>query len=246
MFENIKNKIEDNKRSKNGLEVLDKDLVKFLGEKHKDNLEKYETARGELIKYFDDLELRPELLQDKVALDLGSNEHFFDEYCKEKYNTSFVALDKREWALGTKHDMGVLADARSLPFKNDAFDLVISHASMPHLFAPTTDLDGKLILIESEVKEKALEDILSVFRESYRVIKTQGQIRMDTLGEKAITLELKKLLHENPSFITSPVFDQQISRIKLIKEALGIFEKESGARCIFKDEEKGGLIIILK
>ena len=98
MFEDIKNKVEDKSRGKNGLEVLDKDLVKFLGEKYKDSIDKFETARGELLKYFDDLELRPELLQDKVALDLGSNEHFFDEYCKEKYNTSFVALDKKEWA----------------------------------------------------------------------------------------------------------------------------------------------------
>lgn len=245
MFTGIKNKIEDNSRARNGQEVLDADLVKFLDRKYKNNMDQFETARGELLKYFDDLELRAELLQDKVALDLGSNEHFFDEYCKEKYNTSFVALDKGMRALGTKHEMGVLADARSLPFKNDAFDLVISHASMPHLFAPSTDYNGKLIPIEGEVKQKALEDILSVFRESYRVAKSKGQIRMDTFSEKAIALKIKNN-SANPAFSVGPGVNQQLSRVKLIKEALALFEKESGARCMFKDEEKGGLIIIMK
>lgn len=42
------------------------------------------------------------------------------------------------------------------------------------------------------------------------------------------------------------VTKQQFTRIKLVKEALEIFEKESGARCMFKDEERKGLIIIIK
>lgn len=41
-------------------------------------------------------------------------------------------------------------------------------------------------------------------------------------------------------------FDHQIMRVKLIKETLGEFEKESSAQCVFKDEESGGLIIIRK
>lgn len=241
MFENIKNKIEDGQRSKNGLEVLDKDLVKFLGEKHKDNLDKYNTARRELLKYFDDLELRPELLQDKTALDLGSNKSFFDEYCKEKYNTNFVALDYSDKYLGTKHDLGVRGDAKNLPFKDESFDLIISHSSMPHLlikFEKEMQAEGKL---STETKERILQDLLKLFREIYRATKQKGQIRMDTFCEKEkYTSDLSKDKEQ------SLLYEYQLLRIDLMKEALDVFEKESGARCMFKDEEKGGLIIILK
>lgn len=34
--------------------------------------------------------------------------------------------------------------------------------------------------------------------------------------------------------------EQHLSRIRLVKEALSIFEKDSGAKCIFKDAESGG------
>lgn len=263
MFTKIRNKLEDFSRQKSGKEVLDRDLTAFLQEKYKEELTMHDwdkdrviLAKHELMAYFDSLELRPELLQGKTALDLGSNSHFFDEYCKEKYGTHFVALDIEESDLGKKHEMGVVADAKSLPFKAEAFDLVISHASMPHLFAPYRDDDNKLVPIEGEIRRKTLEDITKLFREAYRVLKVGGQIRMSTFSENEELLAVRNR-QRNKSGITTyegMVIDededskQQIDRVKVVKEALAIFEQEvgSGARCMFKDEEHGGLIIIKK
>jgi SAM-dependent methyltransferase len=258
MFSKLKNKLENYGREKQGKEPLDRDIVSFLEEKYKDNAEERNNAKYEILSYLDNLELRADLLRNKTALDIGSSKHFFDEYCKEKYNTDFVALDIDEENLGKSHKMGVVADARTLPFKNEAFDLVISHASMPHLFAPTDDDNREFVPIEGKVKEQALEDILSVFEEAYRVLKAGGQIRMNTFSEKEV--EFYRKIRAGRTGDTEVKTDdgrwilldeeksdyQQIARIRVVKEALEIFEKESGARCMFKDEEHGGLIIILK
>jgi ubiquinone/menaquinone biosynthesis C-methylase UbiE len=93
-----------------------------------------------------------------------------------------VALDINVDSLGKQHDLGVVADARSLPFSENTFDLIISHASMPHILSTEEAKDFNLIPAEEEKKQKVFEDILSVFREAYRVIKQGGQIRIDLSG----------------------------------------------------------------
>ena len=218
MSENIKSRedLQDDHRKMTGHEVLDKDIVKFLDEKHKDNLDELNNARKELLDYFDDLELRPELLQDKIALDLGSNKHFFDEYCKEKYNTNFVALDDYLEQLGTKHPAGVVADARSLPFKNEAFDLIISHAAMPHVLIETSDHEGNAVPLEGETLEAYKEDIFNFFIECYRVLKTDGQIRMSTFSEGAERSHIEDRRRNNLLPHITEVTRQQFTRIKAL------------------------------
>lgn len=255
MLSSLRNKLEDLSRKSEGKEVLDRDLADFLEIKYK-NQEDRNDARFEILSYLDDLELRSDLLKNKTALDIGSSKHFFDEYCKHKYGTDFVSLDIDFDNLGTNHEKGVVADARSLPFKGAAFDLVISHASMPHLFVPVDNDEGNFIPIEGEVKEQVIGDILSVFRESYRVVKLGGQIRMSTLSEaeenyyKEIRYNREtQVQKENGEWIDlneEASYHQQIARARAIKEALEIFEKESGAQCTFKEEKYGGLIIIKK
>ncbi len=241
MFENIRNKIEDSNREKAGEIILDRNIVKFLEEKYKNRHPENEDVRFRLSEYFDDLELRPELLQNKTALDLGSNEHFFDEYCKEKYNTHFVALDNEGIKLGAKHAMGIISDAKQLPFKDESFDLIISHAAMPHILI---DFEKEMIEkgILTKKTEKALtQSLLEFFREVYRTVKQKGQIRLSTfcIKEEYMT----KLSKDKRK---SLLYQYQLLRIKLMKVALETLEKENGAKCIFKDEEKGGLIIIMK
>jgi SAM-dependent methyltransferase len=171
---------------------------------------------------------------------------FFDEYSKEKFNTDVFSLDISEKSLGDKHDLGVVADARSLPFNETLFDLVISNASMPHLFAPYIDSDGVFIQIEGDIKKNSLEDILQVFRESYRVIKNGGQIRMSTFSEERFQIDVEKNKSGKKDPWDMQNSKQQLDRTLLLKEALEIFEQESGARCIFKDKKGKGLIIIMK
>lgn len=150
----------------------------------------------------------------------------------------------------------MVGDARGLPFKDDCFDLVISHASMPHLFAPYRDhKTGEVIPIEGEVKERALQDVLRVLWEAYRVVKKRGQIRMSTFSESEIAEmvltdkgERSQILENGEEKIISVPEDnkQMFDRVYLIKKALELFERQSGAKCIFKDEKSGGLIIIMK
>ena len=79
-----------------------------------------------------------------------------------------------------------MSDARKLPFKDEAFDLVVSNASMPHLFAPYRDDNDEVVPIEGEVEKNAINDILNVFKEAYRVVKKGGQVRMSTFSEQEI------------------------------------------------------------
>lgn len=255
MFSNLRNKVENLYRSKEGKEVINHSLTDFLEKKYK-NQENRNDAKFEISSYLDDLQLREDLLKNKTVLDIGSSEHFFDEYCKYEYGTDFVSLDIDFDSLGGNHEKGVVADARQLPLKDSTFDLVISHASMPHLFAPVSDENRNFIPIEGRVKEEALENILSVFKEAYRVVKIGGQIRMSTLSEteenyyKEIRENREtRVQKEDGEWIDlneDTSYNQQIARTQVIKEALDLFEKESGAQCLFKDERQGGLIIIKK
>lgn len=259
MLTKLKNKLEDFAKERMGEEILDRDILAFLQQKHKEELEfpgGVVPARFLLEQYFHDLELREELLRDKAALDIGSSSHFFDEYCEKRYGTHFVALDIEEATLKKNHPAGVVADARVLPFQEQAFDLVISHASMPHWFTPYRDADGKMTPIEGEAKRESIEDMLALFREVYRVLKKGGQIRMSTFSEKEELSNRRKRkgrvfgrgVSNERMMYEEEMSHYQIARINLVKEALSIFEQEvgEGARCMFKDEEKGGLIVIVK
>lgn len=227
-------------------EFLDNKIVDFLQEKYKDNLNKLNDARAELKKYFRDLELRDDLLQDKVVLDLGSADHFFDEYCKQKYNADVVAVDIFEDELGKNHPLGVVADAKVLPFKDESFDMVVSHASMPHVLVPQGDKVKILVKFEGELKAKVMNDVLELFRESYRVLKPGGQIRMSTFSTKSEWSHISDRIRNSIKPFITKNSKNQFARISLVKDALEIFEKEMGAMCTFKGGEHNGLIIIKK
>lgn len=242
-------------KNEKGPIILDETILALLDEKHS----KYFTGRNEEMrkkfgdffntplnarrvveKYFRNLSLTPELLQNKTALYLGSANSMFDEYCERKYGASFVSIDIDEENLGKDHPQGVVADARSLPFKEGAFDLVISQASMPHVLVPSTDDKGDPIKIEAEIEEGAVNGVISLFRETYRVLKSGGEIRFSTFSEKEMSdFKIETEQEKND-------LDQHLSRIFLIKKTLQKFKRDSGADCSFIDTEEGGLIIIKK
>lgn len=257
MFSKLKNTLENFARKSEGKEPLDKEITDFLHAKHSDNfdLDELNSAYEEIRKYHDNLELRKDLLENKTVLDVGSSKHFFDEYCKAKYNSTVVALDYDEDSLGTEHPMGVAADAKTLPFKNESFDLVISHASMPHLFVLGEDEEGNEVPLEGDIAEKSRQDVFSLFQEVYRVLKVGGQARMSTFSEGEIKSMFQKGEFEGIEVLKNGEWVPQneegsvkyeLSRVRIIKEVLSRFEKESGAQCIFKDDKRGGLIIIRK
>jgi ubiquinone/menaquinone biosynthesis C-methylase UbiE len=227
-------------------EFLDNAIVASLEEKYQEKQKGLNSVRTELKNYFRDLELRGDLLQDKKVLDIGAADHFFDEYCKKKYNCDVVAVDISEDSLDKNHPLGVVADARSLPFGDESFDIVISHASMPHILVPIKDKKRLVVKFEGELKVKVMNDVLSVFRESYRTLKPGGQIRMSTFTTKSEWLHIADRISSGIRPFITKNSHNQFSRITLVKDALEVFENETGAMCTFKAEGGNGLIIIKK
>ncbi|MEN9552082.1 MAG: hypothetical protein RI935_459 [Candidatus Parcubacteria bacterium] len=69
---------------------------------------------------------------------------------------------------------------------------------------------------------------------------------MSTLSAKEEWEHIGNRIHNRiRPFITKSSYNQ-FERINVVKEALEIFEKETGSQCTFKTNERGGLIIILK
>lgn len=225
--ENVSNAI----RRISGKEVPSPAIIKSISQEAGKN----ELAiRGDIFWYFDELELRDEHLRNKTVLDVGSADAAFAEYCEKKFSSQVVCIDIKEGELGKNHARAVAGDARKLPFKDESFDLVVSAASMPHLFAPyRDDITDELIPIIGVVKEKALEDILAVFRESYRVTKNKGQIRMGTFSDVELLKNSHNYLGKDFKYTdaqgiekvhnSEDEFNQMLDRAFLIKEALTIF-----------------------
>lgn len=232
--------------------ILDRPLLRDLQARHVDGNENYFSADFEIRRYVEGLELRKEHLHNKSILDLGSSDHFFDEYCQKKYNTKVISLDIDIDSLGKKHELGVVSDARKLPFKDEAFDLVVSNASMPHLFAPYRDDNDEVVPIEGEVEKNAINDILNVFKEAYRVVKKGGQVRMSTFSEQEIrnwprdSFTIVSDDGNEKEYNGSEDVAQMIDRVLLVKKALNIFEKKTGAKCFLKETKNSSLIIIMK
>lgn len=186
-------------------------------------------------KYFDNLELREDLVKGKTILDLGSEWAMFDKYVEKKYDSTVAAISLDEKWFGDKHPLGAIADARALPFKDESFDLVVSHASMPHVLIKLQS-DGFYNVnaeINEKTREQVMKDIFSVFEESIRVTKPGGQIRMSTFSENELWVG------KNGEYFDK----EQLEKILLIKECIKQIEIHMNVQITFKDT---GLIIIRK
>ncbi|MDB5260687.1 MAG: Methyltransferase domain [Candidatus Nomurabacteria bacterium] len=250
--------LENQYRVKQGMEVIDHRIIRQLAEKYKNredwgyDIEKEESVLRKITfksiafqieRYLDSLELREDLLRDKEVLDIGSGNNLFGEYIEMKYGTRYTALDVDLTAL-RDHSEAVVADARHLPFKDNQFDLVMSKSSMPHVLAPHEAEAGDLKPYNENERQEILKSILSVFREAYYV--TKKQVRLDTFSDAEINSHVEDRKRNNLLPHVTELTTKSRERVSIVKEALSIFEAETGAQCVFKDEEKGGLIIITK
>ena len=120
----------------------------------------FETEK-EFESYVEDLQLTSEDFQKKI-LDVGSGSGLFAKWAKDKnINSNIFSLDpiiKKE-----ERTKSVQAIAQAIPFKDEAFDLVISNCSIPNIF-----------LDMGSVKEKVRDSLL----EMLRVTKSGGEIRL--------------------------------------------------------------------
>ena len=125
-------------------------------------LEKEETFR----EYIEDLKLTPEDFNKKI-LDIGSGEGEFAAWAKEHgVSDNIYSLDSFHSPGNSKK--GVRGDAEKLPFKDESFDMVISHGSMP------------MLLHEKKDPKMALRNTIS---EMLRVVKENGEIRLAPIAD---------------------------------------------------------------
>lgn len=234
-------------KSKKMLTELDQNIINNLIIKYQNRIDKNDEFRKknynisninaiddvyyDLKRYFASLELTNEMLENKTILDIGSAKHFFDEYCKSKYNSKVYALDLDEEHLGTQHEFPIIADVtKTIPLESNFFDLIISNASMPVVLIGMNKLSP-------EEKVVILRNLSNLYKESFRMLKIGGEIRFSTYSEKETESEARYL---------DEIYYKSIYRIKLMKESFEEFKKETGIDYEFKDEESGGLIIIKK
>jgi len=157
-------------------------------------------------------------------LDAGStfNFDFIVSHKKIKENNLTIYTFAPEFkSHNSEHISYVYGDLRNLPFKNELFDIVVSHSTIEHI-----DMDNSLygydLPYNRNVNDKSYEYIIAV-KEMIRVLRKGGNL--------LLTFPYGKF--ENHGFFQQ--FDEEmLSRITYLFKNIGLFES-----CFFKYEEEG-------
>ena len=167
--------------------------------------EKEKTFR----EYMENLKLAPEDFNKKI-LDIGSGEGDFAAWAQNHgVSDTIYSLEKSPnyQAFAEKTTRG---EAEYIPFKDESFDMIISHASMP------------ILLYEKDDSKKALH--YSVL-EMLRVVRQNGEIRLVPLAEWKQTGKLRELVKVFSAELATLVKDRKISFEKI---SLGKAEYHEG------------------
>lgn len=118
----------------------------------------------------ENLGLKVEDIQGKI-LDVGAGDGQFAKELQKIVDAEIVSVDSH---IEEDSDIEIIkANAKGLPFDNDSFDGVISHASMPNVFVG---------MYSSEFPEHSTEEIKksisAVFNEMLRVCKPNSRVIM--------------------------------------------------------------------
>lgn len=141
-------------------------------------------------KYVEDLKLAPEDFEKKI-LDIGAGSARFSKWAREHgVSSQIYSLDRSHKSI--KGENSIVGKAESLPFANNSFDLVISNAAIPHIFA-----------IGASEPRKLEDDVLSSLNEAVRVLKPGGEIRLARVlmgdlyeNQKVLTQSIKAALNK--------------------------------------------------
>jgi len=166
----------------------------------------------------DNLDLTIEDVTGKI-LDIGAGEAQFARELKDISDADIVSVDdyKKENVV----DDIIIADVRELPFEDNSFDRVVSHASIPNVFIGMYSEE-----FSESSKEEIIKSIQKSFREILRVLKSGSSAVMAPIriannynSEKALASSLEKVLDEIKTEGVSVSFD-------LIKEVENPSNKE--------------------
>lgn len=143
-------------------------------------------------EYVRSLDLTPEDFNKKI-LDVGSGASEFAAWAKERgVSNNIYSMDIHPGILDENNkttpgvlesERSVVANAEQIPFKDESFDLLISNASVPHMYYEyQSDEDPKIM-------EEKIRNTLS---EMVRLTKPGGEIRLNPILDGNIYPVFKK------------------------------------------------------
>ncbi len=104
-------------------------------------------------------------------LDIGAGDGNLAKYLSQNINLKVTALDENP---PEKPEFEIIkGDAKNLPFENESFDMIISHASIPNIFISLYSFEHPE-LSENEIRNAVKKS----FNEIIRVLKKNGEVRI--------------------------------------------------------------------
>lgn len=143
-------------------------------ERYKAAIEKHDD--GYVQENLLNLDLSLEDLAGKKTLDIGAGGAEFARWANRN-GADVISLDDEMFASDKRRLSAipapfVLGDARALPFADDSFDLVVSHASMPNV------IGSSMREKEEERLEEIVDSMVTALSEAVRVVRHDGEIRL--------------------------------------------------------------------
>lgn len=193
-----------------------------------------------------DLEMSSLDIKNKGVLNLGVEMPIFDEFLRIAYDCDVISLDDFPSDQNTSFpgaaDRYVYGDARMLPFKDEAFDVIISHAAVPHIFVqPREEGESDIDLLKEDYDISIIVDeVLMALEESYRCLKPGGQIRFSALSRN---IELDEVDIHKPGLskeIRSKIINKKVD---ILEKGIQFFEHKNHCLVLYKSTTSGVLII---
>jgi ubiquinone/menaquinone biosynthesis C-methylase UbiE len=131
-----------------------------------------------------------------VILDVGSGEAEFAREIKKFTDADIISIDDTK-SDNTSYDV-IVADARNLPFEDEKFDKVISHASIPNVFIGMYSEEFSE-LSTAEIKKsihKSFREMLRVLKPGSNAVMAPVRIADNYNSEKALAGSLEEIVDE--------------------------------------------------
>ena len=194
------------------------------------------TDEETLRHYFDALRLEPEDFEETIILDVGAGSAQFAKWLKEHGAKNDVVSLEPEIEKLQEKEKSVGGLAEMLPFKDESFDLVLSHAAIPNNF---TYESGK---VSGKAASEADRKIYNALHEMIRVLKPGGEIRLAPVAFRRGRKVLSKILRENLQTLETEN-DVRVETIPMIEGNTRAYAKEGRKGKILSDDY---LVIIKK